>query len=173
MLRAILNKSRWQHPQGTNYTATYLPSWKLSKLDDQDMQDTAREAGTSSLGMYFYGPPHMAEQKQEDQHEHTYRRYVRIRDVTLKTCQRRWTIRRSGERGSGISVLGARHDDEDDVYIYIYICVCVCVCVQRERILSLSIFIKYTINIMIILVKYELFSCYQIVMFNEETFNTV
>ena len=35
-------------PQGTNYTATYLPSWKLSKLDKPDMQDTAREAGTSS-----------------------------------------------------------------------------------------------------------------------------
>ena len=29
---------------------------------------------------------------------------VRIRDVALKTCQRRWTIGRSGEWGSGISV---------------------------------------------------------------------
>ena len=35
-------------PQGTNYTATSLPSWKLSKLDEPDMQDTAGEAGTSS-----------------------------------------------------------------------------------------------------------------------------
>ena len=35
---------------------------------------------------------------------HTYSSYVRIRDVALKTCQRRWTIGRSGERGSGISV---------------------------------------------------------------------
>ena len=34
------------------------------------MQDTAGEAGTSSLVMYFYGPPHMAEQKQDDQLEH-------------------------------------------------------------------------------------------------------
>ena len=31
-----------------NYTATYLPSQKLSKLDEPDMQDTAGEAGTSS-----------------------------------------------------------------------------------------------------------------------------
>ena len=38
----------WQTPQGTNYTATYLPSQKLSKLDEPDMQDTAGEAGTSS-----------------------------------------------------------------------------------------------------------------------------
>ena len=35
-------------PQGTNYTATYLPSRKLSKLDEPDMQGTAGEAGTSS-----------------------------------------------------------------------------------------------------------------------------
>ena len=34
-------------PQGTNYTTTYLPSSKLSKLDKPDMQDTAGEAGTS------------------------------------------------------------------------------------------------------------------------------
>ena len=64
--------------------------------------------------MYCYGPPHMAEQKQDDQLEHTYSSYVRIQGVVLKTCRRRWTIGRSGERGSGISVLTARHDDDDD-----------------------------------------------------------
>ena len=36
------------------------------------MQDTAGEAGTSSYVMYSYGPPHMAEQMQEDQLERTY-----------------------------------------------------------------------------------------------------
>ena len=102
-------------PQGTNYTATYLPSRKLSKLDEPDMQDTAGEARTSSSVMYSYGPSHMAKQKQDDQLEHTYSSYVRIRDVALKNCQRRWMIGRSGERGSGISVLAARHDDDDDV----------------------------------------------------------
>ena len=35
-------------PQGTNYTATWLTSRKLSKLDEPDMQDTAEEEGTSS-----------------------------------------------------------------------------------------------------------------------------
>ena len=64
--------------------------------------------------MYSYGPPHMAMQKQDDQHEHTFSSYVRIRDVVLKIYQGRWTIGRSGERGSGISVLPARHDDDDD-----------------------------------------------------------
>ena len=64
--------------------------------------------------MYYYGPRHMAEQKQDVQLEHTFSSYVKIRDVALKTCQRRWTIGRSGERGSGISVLAAWHDDDDD-----------------------------------------------------------
>ena len=54
----------------------------------------------------------MDEQKQDDQQEHTYSSYVRIWDVAEKTCQRRWTIGKSGERGSGISVLSARHDDD-------------------------------------------------------------
>ena len=68
--------------------------------------------------------PHMARQKQDDQLEHPYSSYVRIRDVALNTSQRRWTVGRSGEKGSGISVPVAWH-----IYIYIYICVCVCVCV--------------------------------------------
>ena len=71
------------------------------------MQDTAGEAE-----MYSYGPPHMAVQKQDDQHEHTFSSYVKIRDVVLKTCLGQWTIGRSGERGSGMSVLPARDDDD-------------------------------------------------------------
>ena len=78
------------------------------------MQDTAGEAGTNSSVMYSYGPPHMAEQEQDDQHEHTFSNYVRIRDVVQKTCQRRWTIGKSGERVSGIPVLPARHDNDND-----------------------------------------------------------
>ena len=39
-------------------------------------------------------------------------------------------IGRSGERGSGISVLEAR---PDDIYMYIYMCVYVCVCVCEEK----------------------------------------
>ena len=61
---------------------------KLFKLGEPDMQDT-------------HGPPHKAGQKLDDQHEHTFSNYVRIRDVVQKTCQRRWTIGKSGERGSG------------------------------------------------------------------------
>ena len=34
--------------------------------------------------------------------------------VAMKTYQKRWTIGRSGERVTGISVPAARHDDDDD-----------------------------------------------------------
>ena len=64
--------------------------------------------------IYSYGPPHMAVQKHDDQHEHTFSNYVRIQDAVQKTCLRRWTIGKSGERGSGISVLPARYDEDDN-----------------------------------------------------------
>ena len=57
----------------------------------------------------------MAVQKQDDQHEHTFSNYVMIQDLVQKTCLRRRTIGKSGERGSGISVLPARHDDDDEI----------------------------------------------------------
>ena len=44
MLRAILNKSWRQHPTKQQLCGHLR---KLSKLDEPDMQDTAREAGTS------------------------------------------------------------------------------------------------------------------------------
>ena len=112
-------KQYWTSPggntqQSSSCTATYHPSWKLSKLDEPDMQDTAGEVETSSKVMYSYGPLHMDEQKQDDQLKPTYSSSVRIRGVALRTCRKRWTIRRGGERESGISVLMARQDDDDD-----------------------------------------------------------
>ena len=56
----------------------------------------------------------MSKKKQWDQLEPTYSSSVRIQDVALATCQKRWTIGRSRERGSGISVLVAPQDDDDD-----------------------------------------------------------
>ena len=55
--------------------------------------------------------------------------YIYIRDVALKTCQRRLTIGRSGERGSGISVLAARHDEDDDDDIS---SICMCMCLKKN-----------------------------------------
>ena len=70
--------------------------------------------------MYSYGSPHMAAQKQGDQLKRTFSSCVRIQDVVLKTYLGRWTIGRSGERGSGISVLPARYDDDDEHWYFVW-----------------------------------------------------
>ena len=44
----------------------------------------------------------------------TYSSSVPIRGVVLKTCRKQWTIEKCGENGSEISMLMARHDDDDD-----------------------------------------------------------
>ena len=61
--------------------------------------------------MHSRGPLHIAEQRQGDQFEPTHSRSVRIRDVALRTCRKQCTIGRGGEKGSEISVLMVRHDD--------------------------------------------------------------
>ena len=57
---------------------------------------------------------HMAEQKQSDPRKPIYSSSVSIRGVALRICQKRSMRGRGGERGSGISVLMAWHDDDDD-----------------------------------------------------------
>ena len=106
-------------PQNSSCTATDHPSQKLSKLDKLDKQDTAGEVGTNSLGTYSRGPLHMEEQRQDDQLEPTYNSSVPIQDVALKTNRERWTIERGGWKGSGISVLIVRHDEDERILIRI------------------------------------------------------
>ena len=101
-------------PQISSYTATYQPSRKLLKLVEPDTQDTAAEVGTSSWVMYFFGPLHVDKQRQDVQLKPTYSSSVPIRDVALRIYRKQWTIGKCGERGSGISVLIVRHDDDDD-----------------------------------------------------------
>ena len=64
----------------------------------------------------------MNEQRQEVQFEPTYSSSPTIRGVVLRICRKQWVIGRGGEIRSRISVLIARHhDDNDDMLIYIYI----------------------------------------------------
>ena len=111
MLRAILNKSWRQHPTRHQLYGHLPPITKTIQVR------RTRHAGHCWRS---YGLPHMARQKQDNQLEHTYGSSVRIRDVALKTCWRRWTIGRSGERGSGKSVLPTRHDDDDDDCLMVF-----------------------------------------------------
>ena len=54
----------------------------------------------------------MDEQRQDDQLEPTYNSSESIQHEALKTYQKRWTIEKGVGRGSGISVLMVRDDDE-------------------------------------------------------------
>ena len=114
MLRAILNKSWQQHPTKHQLYSHLPPIMKTIRVRRTRHAGYCWRCKDELISDVLLWTPNMAKQKQDDQLEHTYSSYVRIRDVALKTCQRWWTIGRSGERGSGISVLAARHDDDDD-----------------------------------------------------------
>ena len=55
---------------------------------------------------------------------------VPIQDIALKTYREQLTIEMGGERGSGISVLVAQHDDDDEylinAFIIFWLCTPVC-----------------------------------------------
>ena len=105
-------------PHGANCTVTYHLSRKTIQARRTRHAGHCWRSKDEIVSDVPCGPPHMANQKQDDQLEHSYSSYVMIRDVTPKTCRRQWMIGRRGERGSGISVLAARHDDDDDVKMY-------------------------------------------------------
>ena len=110
MLRAILNKS-WRQHATRHQLYGHLPSiTKTIQVGRTRHAGHWRRSRDELISDVLLWTP---TQKQDDQHEHTFGNYVRIRDVVQKTCLRRWTIGKSGERGSGKSVLPARHDDDD------------------------------------------------------------
>ena len=110
MLRAILNKSSTRY-QLYGHLPPITKTIQVRRTRHAGHRWRSKDELISDV---LHGPPHMAKQKQDDQLELIYSSYVRIRDVALKTYQKRWMIGRSGERGSGISVLAAWHDDDDD-----------------------------------------------------------
>ena len=116
MLRAILNKSWRQHPTRHQLYGHLPPITKTIQVRRTRHAGhcwRSRDKPISDVLLWT-----IQLQKQDDQLEHAYSSYVRIRGVALKTCRMRWTIGRNGERGSGISMLAARHDDDDhEIYI--------------------------------------------------------
>ena len=109
MLRAILNKSWRQHPTRHQLYGHLPPIMKTIQVRrSRHAGHYWRSRDELISDVLLCTPTHGS------QHEHTFSNYVRLRDVVLKTCRRRWSIGKSGERGSGISVLPAQHDDDDD-----------------------------------------------------------
>ena len=120
MLLAVLNNSFRQHPTIHQLYGHLPPITKTIQVRRTRHAGHCWRSRDELISHVLLWTPIYGRQKQDDQLEHSFSSYVRIQDVTLKTNQRRWTIRRSGERGSGISVQSVRHDDGDDIYIYIY-----------------------------------------------------
>ena len=114
MLRAIVNESWRPHPTRHQLYGHLPPITKTIKVRRTRHAGHCWRSKDELISDVFLCTPLMAKQKQDEQLEHTYSSYVRIRDVALKTCQRRWMKGRSDERGSGISVLAVRNDDGDD-----------------------------------------------------------
>ena len=112
MLWAILNKSWRQHPT-RHQIYGHLPP--ITKTIQVRRTRHAGHGGRSRdelisdvlLWTHTYGRAKAGRLAWT-----TYSSYVWIRDAALRTW---WTIGRNGERGSGISLLAAGHDNDDYV----------------------------------------------------------
>ena len=114
MLRAILNKFWRQHPTRRQLYGHLPPITKTIQVRRARHAGHCWRSKDELVSDVLLWAPTYGQVNQDDQPELTYSSYVRTQDVTLKTCRRRWMIGRSGERWSRISVLAARHDDDDD-----------------------------------------------------------
>ena len=111
MLRAVLNKSWRQHPTRHQLYGHLPPITKTIQVRrTRHAGHCWRSKDELISDVLLWTPTYGCAR--------TYSNYVRTQDITLKTYRRRWMIGRSGERGSGISVLAARHDDDDDISGY-------------------------------------------------------
>ena len=114
MLRAILNKSWRQHSTKHQLYGHLPPITKTIQVRRTRHAGHWWRSRDELISDVLLWTPHMAEQKRDDQLEPTYSSSVSIRDVAPRTCQKRWTMGRCGERESGLSVLAEQHDDDDD-----------------------------------------------------------
>ena len=116
MLRAILNKS-WRHyPTKQQLYSHQPPITKTIKIRQTRHAGHCWRSRNEVISDVLLWTPSYGRAKTG----RTSRTYIRrlcvdeIRDIALRTCQKRWTIRRGGEIGSGISMLMPWHDDDDD-----------------------------------------------------------
>ena len=103
MLQAILNKSWRQHPTKQQLYSHLPPITKTIKVRRTRHAGHCWRSRDELISDVLQWTPHMARQNQGDQLEPIYSSSLRIRDAALRTCQKQWTIGRSGKRGSGIS----------------------------------------------------------------------
>ena len=116
MLRTILNKSWRQHPTRHQLYGHLPPITKTIQVRrTRHAGHCWRSRDELIRDVLLWTPTHG--RAKAGRPARTFSSYMRIRDVVLKTCLGRRTIERSSERGSGISVLPVRYDDDcDDNY---------------------------------------------------------
>ena len=114
MLRAILNKSWRQHPTRHQLYGHLLPITKTIQVRrTRHAGHCWRSRDELISDVLLWTPTHG--RAKAGRPARTYiQQLSEDRDVVLKTYLGRWMIGRSGERGSGISELPARYDDDDD-----------------------------------------------------------
>ena len=113
MLRAILNKSRRQHPTKHQLYGHLPPITKTIQVRrTRHAGHCWKSRGELIRDVLLWTPTYG--RAKAGRPARTYIQRLCEDTDALKTCQRRWTIGRSGERGSGISILAARHEDNDD-----------------------------------------------------------
>ena len=117
MLRAILNKSWRQHPTRHQLYGHLLPITKTIQVRrTRHTGHCWRSRDELISDVLLWTPTHGREKAGRPARTYI-QQLCEDTDVVQKTYLRRWTIGKSGERGSGISVLPARHDDDDDIAI--------------------------------------------------------
>ncbi len=89
MLRAILNKSWRQHPTRHQLYGHLPPITKTIQVRRTRHAGHCWRSKDELISDVLLWTPAYGQAKQDDQLEHTYSIYVRIRDVALKTSQKR------------------------------------------------------------------------------------
>ena len=113
MLRVILSRSWQQHPTRCQLYGHLPPITKTIQARRTRHAGHCWRSKDKIVSDVLLWTPAYGQSKAGRPAQHSYSSYVMIWDVTPKTCRRQWMIGRCGERGSGISMLAA-HDDHDD-----------------------------------------------------------
>ena len=89
MLRAILNKSWWQHPTKHQLYSCLPPITKTIQVRRTRHTGHCCRSRDELISDVLLWTPTYGQAKAGQPAKHTYSSYVRIRDVSLKTCLRR------------------------------------------------------------------------------------
>ena len=117
MLQAILNKSWRQYSTKQQLYGHFPPIMKTIQVRRTRHAGHCWKNRDKLISDVLLWTPSHGWAKQVDLLESTYNRSVLIRDVILRTSEKRWPIEKGGRRTLGIFVLMVRHEDDDDILV--------------------------------------------------------